>query len=146
MDELLQKAYERRSELRAALEAVDNFIKSYGNVSTDSEKSDGPLFEIRSDMPPPKSKAQLTAAVRAALDDAIRMIRDEGKPLTRGELVRRLEAAGHQLEGGDKNKVLGTNMWRSGRFINIKGVGYWPKGTPVPQAFAGLPRTETSIK
>jgi hypothetical protein len=145
MDELLQKAIERRDKLRAELEAVDRFIASYA-VLQDAMRGDEPLFKLHDDVPPPKSKAQHAATVKAALDDAIRMIRDEGKPLTRGELVRRLEAAGHQLEGADKNKVLGTNMWRSGRFINIKGVGYWPKGTPVPQAYAGLPRTETSIR
>lgn len=141
MDDLLQKAIERREKLRAALAALDQFIASYPVIHDDAEPVQKEQFPLFNDVPPPRTKAQHAAAVRAAMDDAVRMIRDEGKPLTRGELVTRLEAAGHELEGKDKNKVLGTNMWRSGRFFNIKGVGYWPKGTPVPQAYASLPRT-----
>ncbi|RYG96264.1 MAG: hypothetical protein EON58_12475 [Alphaproteobacteria bacterium] len=145
MDELLQKAIQRRDQLRAELEAVERFVASYLPLQARAEITPE-QYPLGYDVPAPRSKAQQAAAVRAALDDAVRMMREEGKPLTRGHLVKRLEAAGHALEGGDKSKVLGTNMWRSGRFINIKGKGYWPKGTPVPQAYAGLPRTETSIR
>jgi len=46
--------------------------------------------------------------------------------MKRGELVKRLEEQGYEVVGTDKNKVFGTNLWRSGRFQMIEGKGYWP--------------------
>ena len=146
MDELLQKAIERRDRLRTALTALDNFIASYGQIQEDPLEATMPLFEIRHDIPPPISKRQRQALVQAIVDDAERFILAEGRPLTRGQLVQRLQASGHSLDGRDKNKVLGTNLWRSGKFHNLKGAGYWPKVSPVPQSFAALPRRETLIE
>jgi len=69
------------------------------------------------------------------MDEAARLIVEAGRPLTRGELVTKLSSEGHKLDGTDKNKVLGTNLWRSGKFVNLKGAGYWPKGEPLPSKF-----------
>ena len=145
MDELLRKAFERRDQLRNELEAVDRFIASYSTIAerrSPPETSQTSLFD---ELPVRRSKARQAALVRAAIDEAERMILQEGKPLTRGELVTRLQAAGHKLDGTDKNKVLGTNLWRSGRFYNLKGVGYWPKSSPLPQSYVTIPRRETMI-
>jgi hypothetical protein len=143
MDDLLQKAYQRRDELRAALTAVENFIKSYSSVASGADHPD--LFGAAGKEAQTQSRADQREAVRAAIEAAEKFILDEGRPLTRGDLVRRLESAGHVLDGADKNKVLGTNLWRSGKFLNLKGAGYWPKISPVPQAYVRLPRRETMI-
>ncbi len=73
------------------------------------------------------------------------MILAAGKPMTRGELVPKLIASGFELEGGDKNKVFGTNLWRSNRFLNLKRAGYWPKSAPLPPGFEDLEVRETSV-
>jgi hypothetical protein len=143
MDELLQKAIERRDTLRKELGAIEAFIHALSAQSDAARKAPNQpdLFARRA-----PSRAERAAAVAEAMSAAERMILDEGRPLTRSELVERLEAAGHKLEGGDKSKVLGTNLWRSGRFLNIASAGYWPKASPLPQDYVSLPRRETSIK
>ncbi|WP_261295951.1 hypothetical protein [Sphingomonas hylomeconis] len=145
MEELLQSALQRRQQLRDELAAVETFIQSLSAAQQRrapfADQAD--LFKVK----PPLTtvRAQKSAAVTAALDDAAKMISEAGRPLTRGDLVRRLEAAGHQLEGGDKHKVLGTNIWRSGKFLNVKGVGYWPKAVPLPAEYQHLPLRDTAI-
>ena len=146
MDDLLQRALQQRERLRAELEAVDNFIATYSRIKESAEPAPTPLYPVESGIPLPQSRAQRQAAVQAQMDAAEHMILQEGRPLTRGELVERLQAQGHALEGGDKSKVLGTNLWRSGRFHNLKGAGYWPKISPVPRPFATLERRATMIE
>ena len=46
--------------------------------------------------------------------------------MTRSELVRRLEEEGYVIEGRDKAKVLGTNIWRSKKFEAVKGKATGP--------------------
>jgi hypothetical protein len=60
--------------------------------------------------------------------------------MTRSALARQLEAEGFQIAGSDKIKVLGTNLWRSRRFWNIRGAGYWPKRLDLPVGYEHLPR------
>jgi len=139
MDELLQKALERRERLRAELEAIDRFIASYSSINDRPEP--GELFNRTP--APQSSRAERAEAVRAMIADAEHLILNEGKPLTRRQLLERLIAAGHRLDGTDKSKVLGTNLWRSDRFWNLKGAGYWPKASPLPQQYTGHERRNT---
>ena len=46
--------------------------------------------------------------------------------MTRTELVNAMEEDGMLIGGTDKAKNMGTIMWRSNRFTNIEGLGYWP--------------------
>jgi hypothetical protein len=140
MDDLLARALARRDALRKELSALENFIHSYSQVrSEDVQPNAGVQNELWPSRPSPR--VERAAAVKRAIDEAERMILKENRPLTRTELVRRLIEAGHQLEGSDKSKVFGTNVWRSRRFFNIKGAGYWPKTAPIPDEFASFPRS-----
>lgn len=139
MDALLEQALQRREQLRAELEAIDRFIHSYSAVREGRrmEVSNADLFRAVE----PRTvtgRAARSAAVNAAMKDAVGIILEAGRPLSRSEVLRRLEERGHVLEGGDKSKVLGTNLWRSGLFLNLKGAGYWPKSTPLPNQYADL--------
>jgi hypothetical protein len=66
------------------------------------------------------------------VDTARRIIVAEGRPMKRGELVKRLEERAFKITGADKNKVFGTNLWRSGKFVAVKGKGYWPSDIALP--------------
>lgn len=131
MDELLRKALERQKALRDELEILDHFIRSYTQT-----RERAPDMRVQGDLftaaPTRKSRALKTAQTAAQMDQAEKLILEARRPLTRSELLRGLEESGHNIEGGDKSKVLGTNLWRSRRFYNIKGVGYWPISTPMP--------------
>jgi len=141
MDELLQKAFERRDQLRQELRAVEHFIASYGATKATPPRPDSPKFQIFEEATS-APRGRRSADVQVLLNEATRIILQEGQPLSRSELLRRLEKSGHTIEGTDKNKVLGTNLWRSGKFYNLKGAGYWPKVSPIPQSYVSLPRSE----
>ncbi|WP_188063102.1 hypothetical protein [Sphingobium sp. KCTC 72723] len=137
MDELLQKALDRRDELRNELEALDRFIASYQGIRSrhvpdTKPASQGTLF------PSVSLREKKAAIVSSMMDEIERAILANEKPMTRSQLLEHVENAGFEVEGGDKTKVLGTNIWRSNRFHNLKGAGYWPKNRDVPLEYAHL--------
>lgn len=140
MDELLQKAIERREALRRELAAIENLIQALSEIEPPA-----PRPEQRELFTPRAKRPRRAAAIAAMMDEAERLILEAGKPLTRGELLRQLEASGHAIEGSDKNKVLGTNLWRSRRFHNLQGVGYWPKSTPIPEQLKRVPIRDSML-
>ncbi len=144
MDEALRDAIERRDAIRQSivalqrqLEGWEAFIQAYTAQEAEPrhprvEQAD--LFTSRL-----SKRAERAARVKAMMDEAERAILTAGRPMTRTQLLDHLEANGFRIEGGDKSKVLGTNLWRSGRFVNIEKVGYWPLSAAIPTQFAGLP-------
>ena len=111
-------------------EALDALIEAYQKLEAlqlehrDSGQLD--LWSARS------RRAYQSAQVAGMLDVARRIILSEQRPLKRGDLVARLEARGFTIAGADKNKVLGTNLWRSKKFSHVEGQGYWPVDVPIP--------------
>jgi hypothetical protein len=64
-----------------------------------------------------------------------RIIRDVGRPMTRGEIVAAFEARDIPIPFEDKARYVGTIAWRhKGTFVNIEGEGYWLRDGPPPQA------------
>lgn len=62
-----------------------------------------------------------------------RIIREVGRPMTRGEIVAALEARDVIVPYEDKSRYVGTIAWRNkGLFENIEGRGYWLRGEPMP--------------
>lgn len=128
--DLLAKALKRQDELRSEFEALQNLISHYqrhlsGRLPTSEEQ---PSLDLG-----PSSVKARSAYVARLMEEAKRLILEARKPLKRGELVKLLERDGLPIEGADKSKVLGTNLWRSGQFEQIEGEGYWPKDLPRPQ-------------
>jgi hypothetical protein len=131
--DLLDKALKRRDELRAELEALESFVDSYTRVvglTPEQAAAQERHPDLYSGTSP---RAIQRARVADLLMAARRMIIAEGRPMKRGELAKRLLALGHEIAGADKSKVLGTNLWRSGKFKVIKGQGYWPNDVAVPE-------------
>jgi hypothetical protein len=130
--EILDSALKRREELRLESEALDNLIGTYQNILGIGN----PLretFEEQPDLYRNLSKRALQSArVGEMIGAARRIIIGEGRPMKRGELVKRLEAAGFEIVGADKSKVFGTNLWRSGKFVPVAGKGYWPNDVALP--------------
>lgn len=127
---LLAKALRRQKELRFELETLEQLIDRYRRLQVlQDENPDAAQLHLWHGG---SRRALKSEEVAAVLDDVSRILLKEGRPMTRSELVERLEAIGHQLPGSDKRKVLGTNIWRSGKFDHIEGEGYWPKGVDWP--------------
>lgn len=136
-NELLQQAIKFRDHLRDELEAVEAFIRAYSKVE---ERRASPSKDTDLFRKPARQgfRAGRAAQNAAAMDEAEKLILEAGRPLNRTTLLNKLEELGHDIEGGDKGKVLGTNLWRSKRFHNLKGAGYWPISAPIPADFEHL--------
>jgi hypothetical protein len=62
-----------------------------------------------------------------------RIIREVGRPMTRGQIVEALEARDVPIPYDDKHRYVGTIVWRSKRlFVSVSKRGYWLKDLPVP--------------
>lgn len=132
VQEILDKLLERRDKISRELMALENLIVVYRGLSTqeDSESADQGQLRLGLQAAP---RAVQAASIARSIDAIRKMIISENRPMKRGELVKRLEKDGFVLPGADKNKVLGTNIWRSGRFRAIEGRGYWPKDVSLPR-------------
>lgn len=128
MDGAYTNALKRKEELEKELREVDTFLSLYqrfrGSQSQesapDSQPSPNDVFvndgwgrRVRALRPP------------EIADIAERVIRAAGEPLTRAQIVDRMESAGHVLNSDDKPRYVGTILWRQKhRFTNITGQGY----------------------
>lgn len=129
--ELLSKALKRQDELRSEFEALQNLVSHYqrhlsGRLPSAGEEQ--PSLDLGTSLVKARS-----AYVTRLMEETKRLMLEARRPLKRGELVRLLERDGLPVEGTDKAKVLGTNLWRSGQFEQVEGEGYWPKDLPRPQ-------------
>lgn len=131
--ELLANLLKRRDELRLESEALDKLIETYRALSLLEREE--PIDQLDLWKAGRSSRAR-SAYVGEMMAAARRLILAAGRPLTRSELLRALEGEGYVVDGRDKSKVLGTNIWRSEQFRHLSGFGYWPKDTPIPGQFA----------
>lgn len=127
--EILANALKRKEELRKESEALDKLISAYREILDVPEVSDEPTLDLR---PSPGSRKAQSDYVAKLMRECRQLILDAGRPLKRSELVTLLERRGYPIDGSDKSKVLGTNLWRSHLFRHIDGAGYWPKDAPLP--------------
>ena len=78
-------------------------------------------------------------AVLSPLEVAQRVqevLQKSGRPMKRGQLVKALAAQNVPLAGKDKNKNLGTILWRHpALFVSLPKLGYWVKGVPLPGVY-----------
>ena len=132
MDQAYQCALRRRDDLKRQLADADEFLRLWDRVlGSDAvvgvtPSTDRGQGEVRtsSETQPPLKKS-LTRERTAEI--ARKVILSKGVPMTRGQLVEAFEAEGTPIGGAQPNRNMGTTMWRlQDRFINLKGLGYWP--------------------
>lgn len=128
--ELLANLLKRREELRWESEALDKLIETYRQMAMLGDEAPREQLEIWNSGRSRHAKSEYVAKM---MSEVRRQLIGEGAPLTRSELVKKLEGAGYMVDGRDKAKVLGTNIWRSGKFQHIEGRGYWPNDVPLPR-------------
>ena len=131
--EILDKALKRQRELLSELEALGNIIETCEKMldatgaRVSSEEEEPTLFKA------PSARAMHAEQIAKMIDAARRIILSEKRPMQRGELRERVEAAvKFKIVGKDKNKVFGTNLWRSKKFRRVDGRGYWPIDEELP--------------
>lgn len=147
MDEFLRLAYERRERLRRELAIVETMIAEHERLESSTLKGTPKNYELPLESKLPARRARSSSASMDAVFDASeREILKEGRPLSRSELIERLEPQGFSFPGGDRVKVFGTNLWRSRRFISLKGIGYWPDAHPLPAAYRSAEQRTSMLK
>jgi len=133
--DLLDKALKRQKELLTELEALTEFVETYRRVIGPQNSSVAPTGQQPSLFEPPSRRAAHAEKITEMIDVARRIIIAENRPMKRGDLRRRVEELGFQVVGADKNKVFGTNLWRSKKFILIDRHGYWPIDAELPAEY-----------
>jgi len=130
--EILDKLLERRSFLIKELSTLDSLIGVYKGLWGGGDAESLPEEQLNL-YQWPSSRAAQAAEIARAIDAARKIIIQNQRPMKRNELVKELENQGYSFPGKDKNKVFGTNIWRSGKFRTVEDKGYWPKDVPFPK-------------
>lgn len=125
---ILNSLYRMRADLMKRLDAVDEAIRSLESAAQ------VPRQRMGVDAEESASRSRVRGVLRPSriADEARNVLIEAKRPMKRGELVRALEEKGLPLVGKDKNKNLGTILWRNPEtFFYIEGLGYWVKGAPL---------------
>jgi hypothetical protein len=70
------------------------------------------------------------------VENARKILLEHGRPMKRGQLVREFDSRNLPLAGKDKNKNLGTILWRhQNQFVSLEKLGYWPKDVAIPGVY-----------
>lgn len=132
--EILAKALKRRKELVAELEAIGSIIETCEKLLNAAGAKDFDREEEPTLFKAPSARAMHAEQIAKMIDAARRIVLSEKRPMQRGELRERVEAeVKFKVVGKDKNKVFGTNLWRSHKFRMIEGRGYWPIDEELPE-------------
>lgn len=128
----IKQVIERKKQLEEELVKLNNFIEIFNQLKTTNESVDN-IGKFTSES---KNKSKSGAVKPSELVNIVRKeLEDIGRPMRRGELVECLTNKGITLAGSDKNKNLGTILWRAPDvFVQLKTFGYWLKDTPYPPA------------
>lgn len=152
MDSIVN-ALKRKKELQRELAEIEQFLalhRKYSGTKSEDVETDRPsasddealwqhyktTAENMAAVRAMKAEVPSTAKVRGApanfAEIAERIIKDEGHPMTRAELVSAIEARGVPIPSSDKPRYIGTILWRNqDKFENIEGAGYWLRGQPL---------------
>lgn len=124
-----QEAEKLRLFLRSWEEVADYLNRDVDASTTATESvdsaggEDGQSAEART--------RAVNPPTRVVVDEAIRVLKERGHPMTRRALHDALWKRGVEVRGTDPVKTLGTILWRAtDDVVQLDGYGYWPKGIP----------------
>ena len=123
----------KRDRLEAELKLVRHAIDSIEALQTEemlSKNSGTSEFIAKTAKSNTRERGSIAPAEIAKI--AREILLDNGRPMKRGELVDALARRNVPLAGKDKNKNLGTILWRhQTMFVALDNLGYWVKGVPL---------------
>jgi hypothetical protein len=138
--QVLADLRKRRAEIGETMARLDAAIKKVEEAIAVVGVDNLPGLDFELPQPqasPSRIRGETPPAIVVSV--AREVLLEAGKPMKRGELVRAIEAKGIALTGKDKNKNLGTILWRHPElFVNLDELGYWPKDVPLEGVYAPL--------
>lgn len=144
----VQRALQRKSDLEKELQEIETFLalyQRYGGADETSampRQNDGDAKATRAPRAGVKTLSRKTkarhrpanAAVRKSfVENCVDLLVQKGHPMTGRELWTMFNESG--LKSGKRNDLNNFAVKLSqarGRFVNIKGAGYWPASVPCP--------------
>lgn len=118
----LEEAKSAWNDAQGGEQALEFLAKTFSTPPDDALQEPR---RVRGILPP----SDIAASVRMILLEA-------NRPMKRGELVAELERRGVPLAGKDKNKNLGTILWRHPeQFVSLDKLGYWVKGVRLANVY-----------
>ena len=145
-------AYHRKqvSELEAFLRVYDALSQSASEtlsvgdtLSADIVRGNTTLLKTVDKSPARRRRGRSKMRPDDVSDLRARVIREVGRPLTRGEIVTAFDRRDVEIPYEDKGRYIGTIAWRNkGRFVNIEGRGYWLRDEPLPAAVPPPPQLD----
>ncbi|MCC3244838.1 hypothetical protein LG047_05820 [Methylocystis sp. WRRC1] len=156
LNEFIEALSKRLEVVKAQREQLAKGIESCDSAIATIEKGLSQAIQLRENIGPefletlegiyfPKlpemtSKAPMPAkelTPKEVADHARSALLDAKRPMKRGALVRELERRGVPLAGRDKNKNLGTILWRhADQFVSLPKLGYWVKDVPLEGVYS----------
>ena len=130
-ESIVDNLLRRKGELEAELAEITRLISFYEAAEHRAEN------HSRSASPSEKSSSTAAGGKISRArgrpsdvgDAAYSVLMSSGRPMTRGEIARALQAKGLRLPQTDPAKYVGTILWRQqDRFVNLEGEGYWIRG------------------
>ncbi|MGA9599584.1 MAG: hypothetical protein WBS22_04900 [Methylocystis sp.] len=154
MDEFDEMIARLKRQRQSAQEAVDSFSTAIDYLEKARDTISPKALEVLKSL---SQNENVEATARAAMDgsDTLRTqlktfrmrgimspadvakaarvaLLEKGRPMKRGELVLELQKRGIPLAGSDKNKNLGTILWRHPMdFVHLEKFGYWLRDVPL---------------
>jgi hypothetical protein len=125
MTDTIQELRVRKAALLEELELIEQFLVLHERLFPQSggRNVSGSPPDASGARGPRKNEPQEVA------DRAEALIKAHGRPVQRGDLVKMIEDSGLIIHSKDKNKYIGTVLWRQRhRFVNIEDEGYWLVG------------------
>lgn len=138
MADALTNALKRKEELERELAEIEQFLRlhdRFARTNREDAEPDLPNVQILGRPLRPYRSVLIKQRGRPADFAGImeRILNDVGRPLNRSELVDEIERRGVEIPSTDKQRYVGTILWRHDKtFRNIEGRGYWFVDRPPP--------------
>lgn len=132
MNDAVRKALKKMKELKVEIERLEQFIRTYEELSGSEVKRDELTVDVKNgenstniartiDSTPVKKRRN---NISKLLKVAERLINEANMPLTRTEIADGMVRLGFTVHASDIPKYLGTLLWRNDdRFVSV-GDGY----------------------
>lgn len=143
----VQRALQRKSDLEKELREIETFLalyQRYGGVDEASTmvapidgdaKATAPRAGVKTLSRKTKARRRPANAAgrKSFVENCVDLLVQKGHPMTGRELWTMFNESG--LKAGKRNDLNNFAVKLSqarGRFVNIKGAGYWPASVPCP--------------
>jgi hypothetical protein len=134
----INNTQQRLEALRSELRAVDTFLDQWRKFAgitfalAANDATDTASFVIANSAPY-APRARKNSKKEEVAKAAYEIISVQGRPLSRGELFKKLIEQGLIIEGSDPEMVLSTMLWRMRNVVvRLPGTGYWTANRPSP--------------